>query len=52
MPNNSKHKVFITRKIPEAGISLLSDFFEVDVWEKTYHHPSRAVITFSELVMQ
>ncbi|MDV3103284.1 glyoxylate reductase [Thermococcus waiotapuensis] len=34
-----KPKVFITRRIPENGISLLREHFEVEVWEEEHEIP-------------
>lgn len=48
MVNNKKPKVFITRKIPEAGISLLSDFFEVDVWDKNLPPSNKELLSRSQ----
>ncbi len=30
------HRVFITRKIPDAGLSIIREKFEVDIWDKDY----------------
>jgi glyoxylate reductase len=30
----TKPKIFVTRKIPEAGLILLSEYFRLDVWQK------------------
>ena len=39
-----KPKVFITRKIPENGIEMLKEHFEVEVWEDEHEIPREVLL--------
>ncbi|HDI73720.1 MAG TPA: D-glycerate dehydrogenase, partial [Candidatus Korarchaeota archaeon] len=39
-----KPKVFVTREIPERGLSKIKEFFEVDLWTDEAPPPKRVIL--------